>query len=304
MLASASDNYLDISALSSIKTLSKKDEKAALEQVASQFETIFMKMMLKSMRDASFGNPLFDSESAKVYRDMHDDQLALNLSKSGGVGIADMLVKQLGRYIQSDENKSVKPEEFPIMNAAVSSVANSQTENKLQERIKTFESPKDFVKELWPSAVNAAKKIGASPKVLIAQAALETGWGKYMIQAKDGGTSHNLFNIKADHRWNGESSSISTVEYLAGQAKTKRAEFRVYDSFQESFDDYIAFLKQSPRYEKALQHASDDVAFVQNLQAGGYATDPKYAQKIQRILGDKPLNEALSSLKITQDEMI
>lgn len=298
MLASASDNYFDLSALSQIKNLSKKDSKAALEQVASQFETIFMKMMLKSMRDASFGNPLFDSESAKVYRDMHDDQLALNLSKSGGIGIADMLVKQLGSYLPQGNDDIVKPEEMPILNAAVSSVAKKKNE------ISFFESPKDFVKELWPSAVEVSRKIGVSPKVLIAQAALETGWGKYMVRTADGNLSHNLFNIKADHRWDGERSSISTVEYLGGQARTQRANFRVYGSFKESFEDYVAFLQESPRYEKALSVASDDVKYVKSLQEAGYATDPNYAQKIQRIMGDKPLNDALSALNIAQDDVI
>jgi len=298
MLASASDNYFDLSALGDIKNLSRKDSKAALEQVASQFETIFMKMMMKSMRDASFGNPLFDSESAKVYRDMHDDQLSLNLSKAGGIGIADTLVKQLSKYLPED-NKSANPEEMPILNAAMSSVTKSQNTD-----FKSFKSPKEFVKELWPSAVQAADEIGTSPKVLIAQAALETGWGKYMVRNPDGSSSFNLFNIKADHRWDGKSSAISTVEYLGGQAKTQRADFRVYNSFSESFKDYVSFLKESPRYQKALSVASDDVAYVESLQKAGYATDPNYAKKIQRIMADRPLNEALSALNITQEDVI
>ena len=296
MFASASDSYFNFSSLNGIKNLNQKDSKAALKQVASQFETIFMKMMIKSMRDASFGNPLFHSDSAKLYRDMYDDQLALNLSKAGGVGIADMLVKQLGKYLPDENKKIVKPDELPMLKAAMNSVKSSQSVKQ-----NSFKGPRDFVKTLWPSAVNAAKQIGVSPKVLIAQAALETGWGKYMIRLPDGELSHNLFNIKADQRWNGKTSAISTVEYLGGKASTQQANFRAYDSYLDSFNDYIAFLKQSPRYQKALNVAGNDKAYAESLQQAGFATDPNYAKKIQRILNDKPLNNALADLNLAQN---
>jgi len=297
MQPAVSESYLDNTSLNKLKLQSKMESKSALKAVAAEFESIFMKMMLKSMRDASFGNPLFDSDSAKVYRDMHDDQLALDLSKQGGIGIADMMVKQLEQYLPKQ-----KAEQSHLqLNSSV-----TQTNQSKEPEI-TIKSPQDFVKTMWPLAESASEKTGISPKVLVAQAALETGWGKYVIRKPDGQNSYNLFNIKADNRWDGDKASISTVEYSAGTAHKKRADFRVYDSFSASFDDYVNFLQQSPRYSQALDVASDDVNFVKTLQQSGYATDPQYAKKIQRIMNDRPLNDALSTLSLqkkSEDDLI
>jgi len=136
--------------------------------------------------------------------------------------------------------------------------------------------------------------------VLVAQAALETGWGKFVVRKSDGQNSFNLFNIKADHRWDGDRAAKSTVEYESGSAHQKKANFRVYESFEDSFNDYVKFLQESPRYSDALAVASDDASFVKRLQQSGYATDPKYAQKIERIMNDRPLNDALSNLDFQQ----
>jgi len=290
MQPAVSDSYLDNTSLNKLKLQSKMESKSALKAVAAEFESIFMKMMLKSMRDASFGNPLFDSDSAKVYRDMHDDQLALDLSKQGGIGIADMMVKQLEQYLPKQ-----KLEQNILQKTSANTI--DSTVSKYDSSIK---SPQDFVKTMWPLAESASEKTGISPKVLIAQAALETGWGKYVVRKPDGQNSHNLFNIKADNRWGGDSATISTVEYMAGTAQKKQANFRVYGSFAESFDDYVNFLQQSPRYSHALNVASDDVGFVKSLQQSGYATDPQYANKIQRIMNDRPLNDALTNLSLQE----
>lgn len=291
MQPAVSESYLDNTSLNKLKLQSKMESKSALKAVAAEFESIFMKMMLKSMRDASFGNPLFDSDSAKVYRDMHDDQLALDLSKQGGIGIADMMVKQLEQFLpnQKTENNALHK----------TSINTARSEGKNQTS--SINSPQDFVKTMWPLAESASEKTGISPKVLVAQAALETGWGKYVVRKPDGQNSHNLFNIKADNRWDGDKASISTVEYTAGTAHKKQASFRVYESFAKSFEDYVKFLQQSPRYSHALNVASDDVGFVQSLQQSGYATDPQYAQKIQRIMNDRPLNDALTNLSLQEE---
>ncbi|HFE37271.1 MAG TPA: flagellar assembly peptidoglycan hydrolase FlgJ [Gammaproteobacteria bacterium] len=280
------DSYLENTSLNRLKRQSNSNSKEGLKAVAAEFESIFVKMMLKSMRDASFGNPLFDSDSAKAYRDMYDDQLALDMSKQGGIGLAEMMVKQLEKYVpeQKQEQAAIVP---------VSKVVSSNNESYKDDTIK---SPQAFVNTLWPLAESASEKTGISPKVLIAQAALETGWGKYIVRKPNGQNSFNLFNIKADHRWDGDRTTISTVEYAAGAAHKKQANFRVYASFAESFKDYINFLQNSPRYSRALNVASDDMRFVHTLQQSGYATDPKYAQKIQRIMNDRPLNDALSNL--------
>lgn len=287
MVSAVQDNYFDMSSLNKIKVQGKTDSKEALKSVAAEFESIFLKMMLKSMRDANFGNPLFDSDSAKFYREMYDDQLALKLSKQGGIGLANTLVSQLEKYLPKTGDR------LQNSSAVKKDLSFEVKQDKKSDLIK---SPNEFVKKLMPHAEVAAKEIGVSPKVILAQAALETGWGKYVIQQPDGSSSFNLFNIKADHRWSGKNASISTVEYLGNSPKSKQASFRVYDSYADSFTDYVKFLKASPRYADALQNAHSAEAFTNSLQAAGYATDPMYAKKIQRILGDKPLNDALNNL--------
>lgn len=342
MQPALSDSYLDNTSLNKLKSQSNSNSQAGLKAVAAEFESIFVKMMMKSMRDASFGNPLFDSDSAKVYRDMYDDQLSLDMSKNGGLGLADMMVRQLGKFVQSekDEEKALPITSYPTemssdkkfiidtenvykvnvdktniykVNVDKFDIEKLTTEKftiektaveKNQEDGRAIKSPQDFVKKLWPLAESASEKTGISPKVLIAQAALETGWGKYMVRKPDGQNSFNLFNIKADHRWDGDKAEISTVEYTAGVAHKKQADFRVYDSFSEGFDDYVNFLQKSPRYSNALSVASDDKRFVSSLQASGYATDPNYAQKIERIMNDRPLNDALTNLALGQGNTI
>jgi len=289
MLNSVQDSYFDFSALSGLKNKAKTDARAALKQVAGEFEGIFLKMMMKSMRSASFGNPLLDSESAKIYRDMYDDQLTLELSRNGGIGLADMLVKQMEYYLPEPQEsvEKIVHEKPPVINTA------PIEENKEKD---ISESPKTFVEALWPVAKKTAKQLGVSPKVLIAQAALETGWGKYVIKNGDGENSFNLFNIKADHRWSGANVKIASLEYIAGKPQSQTSRFRSYNSFEESFQDYANFLQNSPRYQKALENANDEKRYVQELQAAGYATDPAYAKKIIRIINDRPLNQALGEL--------
>jgi peptidoglycan hydrolase FlgJ len=148
----------------------------------------------------------------------------------------------------------------------------------------TFDSPEDFVRKLWPMAEAAAKRLGVAPQALIAQAALETGWGQAVIRHPDGSSSHNLFNIKADRRWEGDLVYKSTIEYRDGIAARERAPFRSYGDYRQSFDDYVNFIQTSPRYADALRQGSDPQAYIQGLQDAGYATDPAYARKIGNIL--------------------
>jgi flagellar protein FlgJ len=153
----------------------------------------------------------------------------------------------------------------------------------------TFDSPESFVRQLWSMAEKAAKKIGVRPEVILSQAALETGWGKHVIAKTDHASSHNLFNIKADARWEGEATSIGTVEYRNGIAVKEQAKFRVYASYQDSFNDYIHFLQTQPRYQEALQNTADPEAFIEGLHKAGYATDPAYADKVKRIMNSDTL---------------
>jgi len=155
-----------------------------------------------------------------------------------------------------------------------------------------FDSPEQFVEQLMPLAEKAAQALGVDPRVLVAQAALETGWGRSIIRDGDGGSSHNLFNIKADSRWSGDRVAVQTLEYRDGLPQPERAEFRAYASLEQSLDDYVSFIQNNPRYESALKQVENPVAYLQALQRAGYATDPEYADKIERIFSGSTLAAA------------
>jgi len=164
-----------------------------------------------------------------------------------------------------------------------------------------FASPEDFVRHIYPLAQKAAARIGVDPKLMLAQTALETGWGKFMIPREDGTSSFNLFNIKADKRWDGESAEVQTLEFRNGQPQQERWPFRAYESLDASIDDYIDFLTANPRYQQALEKAADAQAFAKSLQQAGYATDPRYARKIINIMDGSTLNQALENIS-TQEQ--
>jgi len=156
-----------------------------------------------------------------------------------------------------------------------------------------FESPQDFVNALWPVAQDIGKQMGVEPKAILAQAALETGWGKHIIHDEQGNNSHNLFGIKADHRWNGSSAEVMTLEYRDGVPLKEKAPFRAYESYEESLKDYARFVGESERYQPAVENGHSIKQYSEGLQQGGYATDPRYAQKIQRIASGEMLNAAI-----------
>lgn len=274
------DSVTDFLGIAKLRADARADAKspAVLRKVASQFEAIFVQMMLKGMREAKLADGMFDSNQQDHYLDMFDSQIALNLSQGRGIGLADLLVRQLGGTEES------------AASVAASAVAGGA---RSRERM----SPQDFVRAVWPHAQRAAETLGADPKALVAQAALETGWGKSIISRPDGGSSHNLFGIKAGAGWEGERVSVGTLEFEDGVAVRKRADFRAYDSFADSFQDYARLLSTQPRYQGALTQADDPAAFAHALQQAGYATDPAYARKIEGILGGNVLASALAGLK-------
>ncbi len=148
---------------------------------------------------------------------------------------------------------------------------------------------------LAPAARKAARRLGLPPEALLAQAALETGWGAHVMRRPDGASSHNLFGIKADGRWSGERVSVTTLEYKDGVALKTRADFRAYDDWADSFEDYVRFVRDNPRYRRALQATDDAGRYFEELQRAGYATDPAYARKIRRILESGPLRTAMNT---------
>jgi len=258
---------------------------ATLREVARQFESIFTKMMLDGMRKASFGDPLFGSDQADQYQDMMDDQLAVQLSQGKGLGLGDMLVRQLS---QGTVNSS----------AATGAATTEKVSPEQQHK---------FIEEMLPHATAAARELGVDPRAIIAQAALETGWGTAQ-PADAGGASHNLFGIKAGASWKGASVSAATTEYADGIAREEPAQFRAYGSVAENVADYVHVLRDNPRYAAALGTGGDVRAFADALQRGGYATDPEYANKLasiaDRLAQRLPLAADVNSFKPTPDAPI
>jgi flagellar protein FlgJ len=308
-------NFLDVNGLNSIRQDAKSGDKAskkdALEQAAKQFEAIFMQMLMKSMRKAQEvleSDSPFNSESTKFYRDMHDQQMSLELSNNGALGLSELIVRQLGgdsenftphNILRSDGNLdsrgSLRISEPELLNN-ISTVKDSsahqdpskdrQTNGSIAAQAASmmqspaFEQPKDFVSALTADAKRVQDKINVPFEVVIAQAALETGWGQKIIKTNSGESSNNLFNIKADSRWAGEKTHKETLEFENGAMVKKREPFRVYESISQSVDDYLNFLTKSERYQGALENSTNVEQFLHDLQSAGYATDPDYAKKI------------------------
>ena len=293
-----------------------RNDEETLRQVAGQFEALFVNMMLKSMRQASLAEGVFDTPQTETYQEMADQQLSMDLSARGGLGLQDVIFRQLGGMLAgkpgvSDEQRTLPiasvqtrstlpaSDNLALLQQVIQSAPANESMAKAVEkgRTITFDSPESFVSQLWPMAQRAAEKIGVNPEVIISQAALETGWGKHVLNKANGETSFNLFNIKADKRWDGESTIVGTVEYRNGVAIKEQAQFRSYESYQDSFNDYVEFLQTQPRYQRALQHTDNPERFIEELHKAGYATDPGYAEKIKRIMHGSTLAQIPQQLK-------
>ncbi|MBJ7549113.1 flagellar assembly peptidoglycan hydrolase FlgJ [Marinomonas ostreistagni] len=304
--------FADFNSLVDLKRQAQQDPDAALKQVAQEFEAIFINMMFKNMRQANenIGGGIFDSAQTKQYTEMMDSQMAQSLANAGGIGLAESLVRQLqGQGVASSDGQGSGLDSalsdvsflrnIPTLNTEqlqavakkaaneLAQAATNSASRSIQASDVAFESPDSFVEGLWPYAQQAGEKLGVDPKAILAQAALETGWGKYPMAKSDGSPSYNVFGIKADQRWSGDRALVNTVEYRDGVAQQEKAAFRAYDSFAQSFDDYADFLKASERYQNALEVGDNAAMFAAYLQKGGYATDPEYADKISNILSSK-----------------
>ncbi|MEH6733324.1 MAG: flagellar assembly peptidoglycan hydrolase FlgJ [Shewanella sp.] len=375
---SASSNFLDLGGLDSLRVQAQKDEKGALKEAAKQFEGIFIQMLMKSMRDANAAfksdNPM-NSETTAFFEQMRDQQMSVDLSNKGMLGLAEMMVQQLdpddspitpASVLRGNSDYKVNPSMFVApateldkdtldiiapkdqIAASHSVIANSDTAHSVIDSaesmrpmsaqltnvlngeqlnsvlrgeqlasqavqvgkvlpqtdfavpkaqgiaVSQFTSPEHFISVLYPHAEKAAKSLGTSAEVLIAQSALETGWGQKVVRRNDGTMSHNLFNIKADKRWQGDKTSVNTLEFEKGIAVQQKADFRMYDNLEQSFNDFVSFISQGDRYQDARKVASEPTQFIKALQKAGYATDPQYANKVINVM--KSVKEGLKSI--------
>ena len=352
---------------------SQRPDAAGIDKAAREFEGLFAQMMIKSMRDAGFGDALFPGEN-QAYRDMYDQQLAKSLTAGHGLGLAEVIARQLGQDLGlqkgpeldtrlqggggvaamplASADKGTLPA-FMLHDAGAGARASTEHAATVASRTTALaaatgdeerspmdafverlmararpavdavgavgetiagipakvanavadalpdgldpRSPEGFVAKVWPHAQRAAEELGVDPRALVAQAALETGWGRRQIQRSDGASANNLFGIKATG-WSGDRATVSTHEYRNGVRQRERADFRAYASPAESFADYVRLLKKSPRYAQALEAGRDVRRFAQGLQRAGYATDPSYADKIAAISNGPTLGRALAKL--------
>lgn len=268
--------YADFNGLDALKRSAKADDPQAIRQAARQFESLLTSMLLKSMREAKLSDSFGDSEQTQFYQDMFDQQLSLQLSQGKGIGLADMLVQQLTRSgakaAAAGGASTAHPQAAPATNTqSVPTAANSVVSTSVQSR---------FVQQIEPYAAQAAKILGVPADALIAQAALETGWGQHLPGGSGESSSLNYFGVKAGGRWQGPSVDAQTVEYHNANAQAQQQPFRGYGSVGQGVQDYVNLLQGSPRYRHALGTGQDVVAFATGLQRGGYATDPAYVQKL------------------------
>lgn len=313
-------------------SMSKEGKAEALMAASRQFESIFTQTLFKGMRQANAvlteDNP-FSSSYTQFYEGMLDEQRVADMSSKGGIGLAEMVVKQFspekqfthndGRVLKLPQRteRVYKPYQPPTSapndliaaskvgkdfaekgmegaepaltmprrpHRTVPPMGSAQPAAALDATGKLFDTPEEFVNRLMPLAKKAADKLGLSPAVLVAQAALESGWGKRVIKDGEGQMTHNLFGIKADPRWEGPKAVVSTLEYEQGVASRQKAAFRSYESFEESFNDYVDFLTSGSRYRGALAKADSPDRYFEALQQAGYATDPQYASKLKQVL--------------------
>lgn len=320
-------NYNDFASLSRLRVDAREDSQGALKEVAKQFESVFVQMMIKSMRDASvpLQGDLFHDNQSQAYTDMYDKQLGLELTKDNGIGLADVIVRQLSSQQDtiSPEKKQAslnyRPASFvgnhsstlPVVDKAINKLIPQVSTESVSDdfdfsvdSIQTsphWNNPEDFIRDSWPHAQRAGKELGVDPKVIIAQSALETGWGKKVHANEQGENSYSLFGIKAGDNWDGKKVEFNTLEFRSGSMNRERASFRAYDSLSESYQDYVKFLQVNPRYENVL-NANSSKEYAEQLQKAGYATDPEYSNKIERIRQGELINKVVSELKISSKE--
>jgi flagellar protein FlgJ len=300
---------LDVQGFDALRLQAKNSPQTALKSAARQFDAVFMQMMLKSMREATPHDGPLDSREGDQFSSMLDEQMAQQMS-SKGIGVADMMIKQLARQANipldgsdagsgggmgggmgslSTLNSLARAYANPAANGALTTGRGYTANNALTPPLRgNGQSPKvdAFVDKLAAPAQAASAATGIPARFIIGQAALESGWGKSEIRKPDGSTSHNVFGIKATKDWTGDTVSTVTTEYVNGQPQRKVEKFRSYGSYQEAMSDYAGMLKSNPRYAAVLSASRGKSAagFAAGMQRAGYATDPHYARKLMSIM--------------------
>lgn len=294
-------NALDPRSLSDLQRLSRDgDSPEALRAAAQQFEALFLQMTLKAMRNASPGDGPFDSEQTRFLQGMYDQQLSSDLANGSGTGLSEAIYRQLGGKPEPVTAAAASGPDgrnwfdlAPVRRAAIPAVQRlreaaepavvAPPQASVPDGSDAPGHVTDFVARISSHAREAARSLGVSEHFVVAQAALESGWGRGELRRADGSPSYNLFNIKAGAGWGGAVVELPVTEYAGGRAYTEQARFRAYESYAEAFDDYVRLLSDNQRYAGVLGQTSAS-GFAFGLQQSGYATDPVYARKLMRVI--------------------
>ena len=273
----------DAQSLTRLKMQAGNNSAAAIQETAKQFESLFMRELLKSMREATMKSGMLDNQGSDLGTDLLDQQFAVQMSGQKG-GLSELIAQQLTRQMGTPDPKvaPATPSSTPISTPTVSLDAATRAASKPQRP--PTESQANFVRQHSRVANEIERTSGIPAGFMLGQAGHETGWGRFEIKQKGGATSHNLFGIKAGASWKGKVAEVTTTEYVNGVAQKQVAKFRAYDSYQDAFKDYARLLTESPRYAAARQQTGSAHAFASGLQRAGYATDPEYAAKLSRAI--------------------
>jgi flagellar protein FlgJ len=306
--SAGANTYTDLNALSGLKNNARSPQ--AIHAIAQQVDALFLQMMLKSMRDASASTAESDSNEMGMYQDMFDKQVALTLSQHQDLGLGSMVTRQMTAAAASASAPAHAPAYAPSPAHAPAQVpasapapapasAPASTPSAAPPSASLQGSAARFVSEVLPAITRTAQALGVSPLGMLAQAALETGWGTRMPRTADGAPSLNIFGIKAGETWDGGRASAKTLEFSGGAATLQHTSFRAYGSVEESVADFANVLKNSPRYRATISAGGNVEGYINGIAQSGYATDPKYGEKLHDILHSNTLHMALKA-KITE----
>ena len=286
----------DAQSLGKLKLDAGNGTPESIQEAAKQFESLFMKELIKSMREAnaSMKSGLLDNAGSDLGTDLLDQQFSVQMSVQPG-GLSQLIAAQLTRQAAAQKEVAqglqggMAPAATPPAAApATPATAPADPARNVGATGKSGRAPHAhqvaFVNKLSDAAAQVERSTGIPAGYMIGQAGHETGWGRHEIRHKGGAPSFNVFGIKATGGWNGKVAEITTTEYVNGVAEKKIAKFRAYGSYEEAFKDYARLVGDSPRYAQAKLQTSSPQAFASGLQKAGYATDPDYAAKLSRAI--------------------
>lgn len=268
--------------LDALKLQAGKDSAGSIKEAAKQFEALFMRELIKSMREATMKSGMLDSAGGDLSADLLDQQLAVQMTGMPG-GLSEQIARQLSQRINGKDGAAAVPA-TPTASLSYGATPTASLSYGATPTVRTTSTQANFVQRHTQAAQRVEQASGIPSAFMLGQAGHETGWGRSEITMANGTPSFNLFGIKATGGWNGKVAEITTTEFVNGAAQKVVAKFRAYDSYEDSMRDYARMITQSPRYAQVSQQTDSAHAYATGLQKAGYATDPEYASKLSRAI--------------------